>query len=78
MEVLICMGIMIDIFDQSTMKEYVNLIKGFVALYGPSCWSLIYQADVRFRRERIVHVLRLLSNELQQALEAGGKTMFNP
>ena len=78
MNVLTCMGVMIDITDQSTMQDYIKLIKGFVGIYGDVCWSIIYHADTRFRRERIVHVLRQLSAELQEALEAGGKTTFDP
>ena len=42
------------------------------------CWALIYQADVRFRREHTTIMQRDLNHDLNVALEANGKHPFNP
>ena len=41
-----------------TIDAYVKKIDAYAARYGQLCWALIYQCDVRFRREMVERMRR--------------------
>ena len=40
------------------LRMYADLIRGFHLQYGPACWPIIYQADVRMRSEQFDRIRR--------------------
>ena len=46
--------------------------------YGPNCWGIVYQADVRMRSEEVPRILRRLEREHAAAVAAGGTHVFDP
>eukprot|EP00969_Alexandrium_andersonii_P247387 10932034-Alexandrium_andersonii.AAC.1 len=42
---------------------YAELIRSYSEAYGPGCWSIIYTADVRVRRERMGRIRRRVAGE---------------
>ena len=61
-----------------TINGYIKLIVRYASRYGPSCWGLIYQTDVRFRREWCERLRRLEASKLIQATNAGGVYPYDP
>jgi hypothetical protein len=55
--------IMLRITTHSGFDRYRNHIKQYAGRYGADCWPLIYQADVRARRELAERVRRNLARE---------------
>eukprot|EP00969_Alexandrium_andersonii_P118795 5252890-Alexandrium_andersonii.AAC.1 len=43
------------------MSMYAELIRGYSEAYGPGCWSIIYTAEVRVRREHMERSRRRLT-----------------
>jgi hypothetical protein len=60
MQVFIAACIMLDICSVTGITRYRDHIRAYVSRYTEACWPLIYQADVRVRRELIVRVKRSL------------------
>ena len=82
-DVLACALIMLGAVFPPFLRKYKEYIIRMVRLYGEAgCWAIIYQADVRFRREHIELIRRRLSDERQAALERdseyGSLTGFDP
>ena len=48
--------IMINVLDLGTIDAYKCNITGFHNRFGPQLWFLLYQADVRFRVERLERI----------------------
>jgi hypothetical protein len=72
-----------DMADPMTMSDYGKFILGLALEYGRACWAQIYQADVRMRRERILHIWRECISTLEEIadLESRGERYygyFNP
>jgi uncharacterized membrane protein YgcG len=63
--------VLLDVADLSTMANYHALIEKYHSRYGPSCWMLIYQADVRTRLEQAARTKRKLSIEYDAAQKSG-------
>ena len=40
------------------LRAYAEHIRGFVLQFGPQCWPIVYQADVRFRSEHFDRMWR--------------------
>eukprot|EP00969_Alexandrium_andersonii_P173274 7659807-Alexandrium_andersonii.AAC.1 len=45
------------------MNMHAELIRSFAGSYGLGCWSIIYPADVRTRREYVGRIQRRLQSE---------------
>ena len=56
----------------------MRLIRNYAKLYGEKCWALIYQADVRWRRDRISRLKRYGEAQLAQAQSSGGTYPYDP
>ena len=72
-----------DMADPMTMSDYGAFIARLAIEYGRACWAQIHQADVRMRRERILHIWRECVTTLEEIadLEARGERYygyFNP
>eukprot|EP00971_Amphidinium_carterae_P287046 5698148-Amphidinium_carterae.1 len=50
----------LDVVKPSHLGQYRDLIWRFVQRYQPAVWPLIYQADVRARREQLERIRRRL------------------
>ena len=48
--------LMLDICDLGPLLQYEKKIQSYSIRYGPSIWPLIYQADVRARRELAIDI----------------------
>ena len=57
---------------------YADRIQAYNALFGPRCRALLYQTEVRFRREQLVRNRRHESEALDKAIRAGSVTDFGP
>ena len=64
--------IMFDTIDPSRIDEYHDLIKGYSDRYGKECWAIIYQADVRARREQLERKRRIGLDIKEAAEKAKG------
>jgi hypothetical protein len=62
MAVFITALVMLDICNFSSVNRYREHIRNYHARYSSKCWPLIYQADVRARRELCERVRRDLTS----------------
>jgi len=60
------------------IDDYIKKVKGYARRYGPVAWALIYQMDVRFRREWCERIRRSEAEAHQQAVANGGTTSYDP
>jgi hypothetical protein len=60
-----------------TIDEYIKKIGAYSSRYGQVCWALIYQCDVRFRRELIERIRRECAAEYQVNHDAGMPESLN-
>lgn len=60
------------------LTAYRDFIKSQVKQFGQLCWGVLYQEEVRFRREHLERLRREESDKLDEAIQAGGKTPFDP
>ena len=70
--------VFLDVLNLGTMVEYKKMICDYHAQYGPACWLLIYQTEIRFRLEHVERVRRLCMSQHQKAITAKGTTAFEP
>ena len=70
--------IMTSTATQSAVDGYAALIKRYHQRYGQRCWKMIYQSDVRWRRERCLRVKREGEIALATATAAGGVHPYDP
>ena len=63
---------------QSALDGFAALIKRYHQRYGQRCWKMIYQSDVRWRRERCLRVKREGEIALATATAAGGVHPYDP
>ena len=59
-QVFIAACVMLQICTITSITRYRDLIKSYFVRYVAACWPLIYQADVRVRRELVVRLRRSL------------------
>ena len=57
------------------LRQYSEAIRGYITMYGPSIWPIIYQADVRMRSEQFERIRRAAEIELSR-LPPGVKHAF--
>jgi hypothetical protein len=70
--------IMMEAVALGNLENYRNTITEYARRYGSACWSIIYQADVRTRREKMERVRRRGAEEQTQALAAGRTHLYDP
>jgi hypothetical protein len=70
--------IMLGAVDPPNVFAYGQFVERQARQFGPLCWSILYQAEARFRREGIERLRRTLSDALDEALMANGTTLFVP
>ena len=63
--------IMLGAVSPAACDRYRDNIKAYVQCYGAQCWTVIYQADVRVRRELVVRVKRKGAQQKAAANRAG-------
>jgi hypothetical protein len=59
-----------------TIFGYRDFIKTKVKEHGAVCWAVIYQAEVRMRREHLSRIRRTTSQALQKALEKNSNAVI--
>ena len=70
-------AVMMNIVTRSRLARYAKKISNLAALYGPSTWHLLYQADVRCRSEHMEHLKFLLIEQHNADLIAHRRSDFN-
>ena len=61
-----------------TLIGYKDIVDEFYRTYGPACWALIYQVDVRTRLEYTVQLKREAEEEREEWIKKGLVHDFNP
>ena len=70
-------AIMLDKVTPSTCDHWSKMVLGYAKTYGPSCWALVYQAEVRARLEHLERVRRVGAAEAAQAKESNISHSFD-
>ena len=70
--------IMLKAVGIAKILKYHETQKAYHERYGPSCWHLQYQSEVRMRQERMVYWKRLGQEEHRKATAAHGVSEYNP
>ena len=70
--------IMADAASLPVLTAYSLFIETMAKQFGHVCWAIVYQTENRFRREHMEHLQRQESDSLDQAIMAGGTTLFDP
>ena len=70
--------IMLNAVSPPVIGYYQEFIEEQVKLYGADCWTVIYQADVRMRRDFLEVIRREESEKLDVAQAANGTYPFDP
>ena len=76
-DVLFTALIMLDVVRRSNLSAYRAKICALAAQYGPKCWALLYQADVRCRSEHMEITRFRLMQKHNAAMTAGTPTTFD-
>jgi hypothetical protein len=76
-DVLFTALIMLDVVRRPQLAAYRAKICALHAQYGPRCWALLYQADVRCRSEHMELVRFRLLSKHNAAMTAGNPTTFD-
>ena len=64
---------------KDAIDNYEQLNQSHVARYGEKCWTLIYQHDVRWRREKVYHLRDHGAEKLEDRQRQGlGYSDFDP
>ena len=50
--------IMLGAADPPALLAYADKVENLARVFTPVCWALIYQAETRWRREKLVHIQR--------------------
>jgi hypothetical protein len=61
-----CCLLLLKITKIERLKQYSELIRGYVLQYGPAIWPIVYQAEVRMRSERFDRLRRGAEIELSR------------
>ena len=70
--------IMLSAIGVADLDRYIDRITQLLRDYGACVWHLLYQADVRMRREEIPTIRRILTAERNAIIKAGGQHPFDP
>jgi hypothetical protein len=70
--------IMADAATPPVLTAYAAHVESMAKQFGPTCWAVLYQAENRFRRERLEYLRRSESDSLNASIVAGGLTAFDP
>ena len=70
-------AIMKNLIDQGRLDRNMKMIRT-MAKANPKAWALIYQADVRMRLEKSVHIKAMLIKKHEEALANGWRANFDP
>ena len=73
-----CGMIMADAGLPPWLIAHAKRIKDFDAMLGAICWPLLYQQECRYRREQLPRMLQKESGRLEEYLDRGLTTDFNP
>ena len=63
--------IMLGVLTPSTLDAYHDTVARYSARYSEKCWPMLYQTDVRGRRELVERLWRQGESLLQQSILAG-------
>ena len=66
--------ISLNAVTRAIVQNYQDFINLMAQEYGPLCWPLLYQSDVRCRSERTVRLRALAISEHNKAVTAGTPT----
>ena len=69
--------IMMKILSVATTDKYRKKIRDYAERYGPECWVMIYQADVRFRYEKVEKVRRECVRAHSLAVSSAGTMPYD-
>jgi hypothetical protein len=71
--------LLLDIAKPAQLDSYAEIIRKQSEEHGPTCWSIIYQADVRMRSEEFDRIRRRMSIDFYK-LDQAAKLLshFNP
>ena len=67
-----------DIISLINMDNYKKLLASYHRRYGPDCWALIYQADVRARREHLERLRRIAADHHSRGIIQGTTHPYDP
>jgi hypothetical protein len=70
--------IMADAATPPVLTAYAAHVESMAKQFGPTCWAVLYQAENRFRRERLEYLRRSESDLLNASIASGGLTAFDP
>ena len=70
--------LLLQICMPEIVDNYAEFIRDLHILYGPECWFVIYQADVRMRSEQWERIRRKLESKHAEAVKNGVPSSFNP
>jgi len=62
----------LDAISPPHVHRYIKRVKGYATRYGPLCWAVVYQTEVRFRREFAERIRREEATKFKVATDAGG------
>jgi len=62
----------LDAISPPHVHRYIKRVKGYATRYGPLCWAVVYQTEVRFRRELAERIRRDEATKFKVATDAGG------
>ena len=60
------------------LRQYSEAIRGYITLYGPSIWPIVYQADVRMRSEQFERIRRAAEIELSRLPPGMKHALYDP
>ncbi len=55
-----CTFLLLGGFKPERLDLYGEHLRSFITKYGPECWFLVYQADIRMRGEHFERIRRKL------------------
>ena len=70
--------IMLKCVGIAKILKYHEVQKAYHERYGPACWHLQYQSEVRMRQERMIFWKRQGQDEHRRAIAANGVSEYNP
>ena len=69
--------IMIEVAGANQLDRYLEIMTKLYTDYGACVWLLLYQADVRMRREEMPTMRRKLAEESEKIRNAGGEHPYD-
>ena len=78
MKVLSTVLIGLGALSPPTIASYIDKISQYTIRYGDQCWAIIYQCEVRFRREFVERIRRREALKYAEAQQAGNSYPYDP